>query len=308
MKYLLLSYTPAAAWDAATADVPSEEALAAFAAYQKFEQELPRDRRVRHQRGPRPPGGQHHRPQDRRRRGRDRRAVRRAQGGPGELRGHRRARATNAPSRSSPGSSTCWASRSRSGRSWATTSRDTRPRTSSTCCAPRRRRCSARWCGGSAASTLAEDAVQEALLAASRQWPADGVPGEPAQLADPDRRIGGWSTCSAPSRRGAAASRRPGSRAGHAGTGPPGAPARRDRRQPHPAAALLPPGAEPALPGGAHAARRGRPDDRRDRARVRDAEATMGDADQPRQAAAGPRPAPASRRRPTPTATAGWPP
>ncbi|MEW1587516.1 YciI family protein [Micromonospora vinacea] len=40
MKYLLLSYTPAAAWDAATADTASEEALAAFAAYQRFEQEL----------------------------------------------------------------------------------------------------------------------------------------------------------------------------------------------------------------------------------------------------------------------------
>ncbi|MGI5171025.1 YciI family protein [Spirillospora sp. CA-253888] len=40
MKYLLLSYTPAAAWDAATADVPSEEALAAFATYQKLEREL----------------------------------------------------------------------------------------------------------------------------------------------------------------------------------------------------------------------------------------------------------------------------
>ncbi|SNS23727.1 YCII-related domain-containing protein [Actinomadura mexicana] len=40
MKYLLLSYTLAAAWDAATAGAPSEEALAAFAEYQKFEQEL----------------------------------------------------------------------------------------------------------------------------------------------------------------------------------------------------------------------------------------------------------------------------
>ncbi|MEU9843825.1 YciI family protein [Actinomadura sp. NPDC048032] len=40
MKYLLLSYTPAAAWDAATADAPSEEALAAFAEYQKVEREL----------------------------------------------------------------------------------------------------------------------------------------------------------------------------------------------------------------------------------------------------------------------------
>lgn len=40
MKYLLLSYTPAAAWDAASADTASEEALAAFAAYQEFEREL----------------------------------------------------------------------------------------------------------------------------------------------------------------------------------------------------------------------------------------------------------------------------
>ena len=40
MKYLLLGYTPAAAWDAATAGTPSEEALAAFAEYQRFEREL----------------------------------------------------------------------------------------------------------------------------------------------------------------------------------------------------------------------------------------------------------------------------
>ncbi|MBD5784779.1 hypothetical protein IF650_01180 [Cellulosimicrobium terreum] len=40
MKYLVLGYTPTADWDAATADVPSEEALAAFAVYQRFEAEL----------------------------------------------------------------------------------------------------------------------------------------------------------------------------------------------------------------------------------------------------------------------------
>lgn len=40
MKFLILGYTPAAAWDGATADVPSEDALAAFAEYQKFEAEL----------------------------------------------------------------------------------------------------------------------------------------------------------------------------------------------------------------------------------------------------------------------------
>ncbi|MFB9308371.1 hypothetical protein BJY17_002162 [Agromyces hippuratus] len=40
MKFLVLSYTPAASWDAATADAPTEEALAAFAIYQQFETEL----------------------------------------------------------------------------------------------------------------------------------------------------------------------------------------------------------------------------------------------------------------------------
>lgn len=40
MKYVLLGYTPAASWDAATADEPSAEAMAAFAAYQRFEVEL----------------------------------------------------------------------------------------------------------------------------------------------------------------------------------------------------------------------------------------------------------------------------
>ncbi|MGJ3509051.1 YciI family protein [Enemella sp. A6] len=40
MKYLLLSYTPAGTWDADTADAPSQEALDAFSAYQKFEAEL----------------------------------------------------------------------------------------------------------------------------------------------------------------------------------------------------------------------------------------------------------------------------
>ena len=33
----------------------------------------------------------------------------------------------------------------------------------------------------------AEDAVQEALLAAATHWPRDGVPGQATRLADPDR-------------------------------------------------------------------------------------------------------------------------
>ena len=37
----------------------------------------------------------------------------------------------------------------------------------------------------------AEDAVQEALLAAATQWPADGVPGQPARLAGHRRVAGG---------------------------------------------------------------------------------------------------------------------
>ncbi|GAA1164800.1 YciI family protein [Microbacterium oxydans] len=40
MKFLILGYTPSSSWDAATADAPTEDALAAFAAYQQFEAEL----------------------------------------------------------------------------------------------------------------------------------------------------------------------------------------------------------------------------------------------------------------------------
>jgi hypothetical protein len=40
MKYLLLGYTPADSWDAATAAEPTVDALEAFATYQKFEEEL----------------------------------------------------------------------------------------------------------------------------------------------------------------------------------------------------------------------------------------------------------------------------
>ena len=40
MKYLLLSYTPIVDWDSAEADIPSLEALEAFAIYEKFQAEL----------------------------------------------------------------------------------------------------------------------------------------------------------------------------------------------------------------------------------------------------------------------------
>lgn len=40
MKFLILGYTPTESWDPATADTASDDALAAFAEYQKFEAEL----------------------------------------------------------------------------------------------------------------------------------------------------------------------------------------------------------------------------------------------------------------------------
>jgi hypothetical protein len=40
MKYLLLSYAPIVEWDSAEADIPSPEALEAFAIYEKFQAEL----------------------------------------------------------------------------------------------------------------------------------------------------------------------------------------------------------------------------------------------------------------------------
>jgi len=40
MKFLILGYTPSVDWDANTADTPTGDALAAFAAYQQFEAEL----------------------------------------------------------------------------------------------------------------------------------------------------------------------------------------------------------------------------------------------------------------------------
>ncbi|MEV0895204.1 YciI family protein [Actinoplanes sp. NPDC049802] len=40
MKYLLLAYTPVATWDAENSGIDSEEAMAAFAVYQRFQEEL----------------------------------------------------------------------------------------------------------------------------------------------------------------------------------------------------------------------------------------------------------------------------
>jgi hypothetical protein len=40
MKYLLLSYTPITEWDSSEPDTPSEDALKAFAIYERFQAEL----------------------------------------------------------------------------------------------------------------------------------------------------------------------------------------------------------------------------------------------------------------------------
>ena len=125
MKYLLLSYTPAAAWDAATADTPSEEAMAAFAAYQKFEQELTETGEFVSSEGLGHPTVST--------------TVRRTQDGvvatDGPFAELKEVLASIAvidvasqeqPSRSSRGSSRCSVSRSRSGRSWTRTSRHDR--------------------------------------------------------------------------------------------------------------------------------------------------------------------------------------
>ena len=108
----------------------------------------------------------------------------------------------------------------------------------------------------------AEDAVQEALLAAAEHWPAEGIPRPAAGLADPDRRAGKLIDQLRSERRGRR--REDAARAGRAaGRG-------RDRTGTTrcPAVPVLPPGADPGLGDRADAARGRRPDHRRDRARV----------------------------------------
>ena len=104
----------------------------------------------------------------------------------------------------------------------------------------------------------AEDAVQEALVAAHTTWPRDGIPDHPRA----------WLVTAATRRlvdeqRSAAARRR--REQDWAAAQPAGAEAWPAGRHPHRPAHVLPPGAVAGLGGGAHPARRGRPDDGRDR-------------------------------------------
>ncbi|MFD0467079.1 sigma factor [Nonomuraea thailandensis] len=147
---------------------------------------------------------------------------------------------------------------------------------------------------------IAEDAVQEALLAASRSWPADGVPDNPRSWLI---RIGYRRMVDL--LRADQARRRREREAGVAALA-----MQEPARHPGPAQetddslALLLLCCHPALSATSQVAltlRRGRPDDRRDRARVRDRREHHGHPDQPRQTTTGPcrRPLhPAHRRRP----------
>ncbi len=131
----------------------------------------------------------------------------------------------------------------------------------------------------------AEDAVQEALIAAAMQWPDEGVPDNPRGVADPGRRAphdrsAAQRDGAAPAReRGAPPSRRtPTSRRRRR--------TRSSRKRRHAAAALhvLPSGAHAAVRDRAHAARRRWAHDGRDRERVPRARGDDGAAHQPREA------------------------
>jgi hypothetical protein len=100
MKYLLLSYTPADAWDPADADTgtPSEEALAAFAIYAEFQRELTASGELVATEGLGHPSLSQTLPKRGRRGHGHRRSVRGVQRGPGQLR-----RAGLREPRSSPG-------------------------------------------------------------------------------------------------------------------------------------------------------------------------------------------------------------
>ena len=133
-----------------------------------------------------------------------------------------------------------------------------------------------------------EDAVQEALVAATAQWPVQGWPENP-------RGVVGHGGVASP-RRPAAQRRRP-PPAGGGRCHPHSAPARRwrgvprprspwphRRRHPHAAVPVLPPGADAPVAGRADPAGRRRPVDRRDRPGLPRARGDHGAAHQPGEA------------------------
>ena len=132
----------------------------------------------------------------------------------------------------------------------------------------------------------AEDALQEALLAAARQWPADGVPANPTGwlITVASRRlVDQWRAEQARAERERLVASRtpPGELTAPAADTAGGVAA--GGRLGHPAAAVLPPGAAPARAGGSDAAGHRRPEHRADRPRVPGARGHHGAADQPRE-------------------------
>ena len=116
---------------------------------------------------------------------------------------------------------------------------------------------------------LCEEAVQEALLAASVQWPGEGLPGNPRGwlITVASRRLtDALRAESARRQREEAAALEPPAAA--AGPGPGGRPGPGPRRHADAAVPLLPPGAVAAVAGGADAPRGRRPDHRPDRTGV----------------------------------------
>ena len=166
------------------------------------------------------------------------------------------------------------------------------------CCASWRRRFSARWSAASATSAAAEDAVQEALLAAAMQWPDEGVPDNPRgwliHVAAPAHDRSPAQRARPPASRNdrGHSRRRPTSRSSPA---PDGDTVGADRgRHADPAVHVLSPRADASVGDRADAAGRRRPDDGRDRQRVPGARGDHGAAHQPREADA-------SRRRACPS-------
>ena len=105
-----------------------------------------------------------------------------------------------------------------------------------------------------------EDAVQEAMIDAARQWPAEGHAGEPDRVAD----RGGLATDDRPDPRRLRPAGARGAARGRAGARP----GRRGRRHPGADLHVLPAGALARLGDRPHPARGRRPHHRRDRRRL----------------------------------------
>ena len=130
--------------------------------------------------------------------------------------------------------------------------------------------------------------MQEALLAAALQWPREGVPEQPARLADPGRRAADDRSHAqrdgAPPARDARSASRGARASSRRCRAPDSGDGEEQRRHAGAALHVLPSGADAAVGHRADAARGRRPDDRGDRQRVPGARGDDGAADQPGEA------------------------